>query len=191
MDYDERSNNHFLLGAIIGGILGSATGLLFAPKRGEDLRHEIADRYHQLNNMTRSFTNKAKHIAHIGYENRSEPMSKNFILGTIAGSLVGATTAFLLAPKAGAQLRRELSNKYAELAEQTHHLADKVGKKTRLFGRHADSYTDEWKEIAGDILDKITSHLASSRGQRQEKMGQVMDWLNIGVRLWHNFQKGR
>ena len=38
------SNNDFLSGLIVGGLLGSAFALLFAPQSGKKLRRKIANR---------------------------------------------------------------------------------------------------------------------------------------------------
>jgi gas vesicle protein len=42
------SASSFALGALIGGILGGAAALLLAPKTGEEMREEIADRYRKV-----------------------------------------------------------------------------------------------------------------------------------------------
>lgn len=185
-----RNNNNFLLGALMGGIIGGATGLLFAPKKGEDLRCDLADGYNRINDMTRTFTDKAKKLAHLNHNHNGydeEHSRKNFILGTVAGTLVGAMTAFLLAPKSGSQLRKDLSNKYSEIAEHTHHFANDVNKKTKMFAKNVDHYTGEWKEIASDVLDQITNNLSPSTKNKN----QLMDWLNIGVKVLHNLQQRR
>jgi gas vesicle protein len=36
-----ESSNHFLLGALIGGLAGAAAALLFAPKSGKELRNKL------------------------------------------------------------------------------------------------------------------------------------------------------
>jgi gas vesicle protein len=40
----------FLSGAIIGGLIGAAVGLLLAPSSGEDLRLQIQDRAQEIQN---------------------------------------------------------------------------------------------------------------------------------------------
>ncbi|MGJ7912860.1 YtxH domain-containing protein [Neobacillus sp. LXY-1] len=37
----DDSSNHFLLGAIVGGVVGAATALLLAPKAGKELRNTL------------------------------------------------------------------------------------------------------------------------------------------------------
>lgn len=48
---DERNNNNtyaFLLGTAIGAAVGAVTALLFAPKSGKELRHDIAEKSSEL-----------------------------------------------------------------------------------------------------------------------------------------------
>ncbi len=38
---NEKSSNHFLLGALVGGLAGALTALLLAPKSGRELRNTL------------------------------------------------------------------------------------------------------------------------------------------------------
>ncbi len=40
---EQTNYKSFMLGALIGGAIGAATALLFAPKSGRELRRDIAD----------------------------------------------------------------------------------------------------------------------------------------------------
>jgi len=42
----------FLLGAIVGGVLGAVTALLLAPKSGKELRADISEQAHLLSEKT-------------------------------------------------------------------------------------------------------------------------------------------
>jgi len=54
-----KSNAGFLLGALAGGLLGSITALLFAPKSGKELRGDIASGAHKVGESTRSAATRA------------------------------------------------------------------------------------------------------------------------------------
>ncbi len=45
----------FLLGAIVGGVAGAVTALLFAPKSGAELRRDIADSSTQMYDKSRDY----------------------------------------------------------------------------------------------------------------------------------------
>lgn len=44
----------WIKGAVVGGLIGAALGILYAPKRGEETREDIAKSFHELRE-------KAKH----------------------------------------------------------------------------------------------------------------------------------
>jgi gas vesicle protein len=56
-----RHRNHgksgFAIGAIFGGIVGGLTALLFAPKSGNKLRKDIANRYHDVSGKASEMLN--------------------------------------------------------------------------------------------------------------------------------------
>jgi gas vesicle protein len=56
MEVMMRRTASFLIGAIIGGVVGSALALLFAPASGDELRVQIGDR-------AQSFTNNIRQAA--------------------------------------------------------------------------------------------------------------------------------
>ena len=65
-----------------------------------------------------------------------------FLLGALAGALVGAGVALLLAPKTGAQVRRELSSGFNTAkdaaARRYRDIADKANQKLGHDGKTAD-----------------------------------------------------
>lgn len=48
----EKRNKDLLVGAVIGGVLGAVTALLFAPKSGRELRADLKEGYHQVSEKT-------------------------------------------------------------------------------------------------------------------------------------------
>jgi len=48
-----KPNKSFFIGALVGGIVGSVTALLFAPKAGKELRKDIADGAQQVGESTK------------------------------------------------------------------------------------------------------------------------------------------
>lgn len=43
---------NFFMGAVVGGVLGSVTALLFAPKSGDKVRKDIARKYNDFSDKT-------------------------------------------------------------------------------------------------------------------------------------------
>jgi len=48
-----KPNKSFLIGALVGGVVGSVTALLFAPKAGKELRKDIAVGAQQVGESTK------------------------------------------------------------------------------------------------------------------------------------------
>jgi gas vesicle protein len=52
MSHKKGSCKAFLLGSFLGGVIGSISALLFAPKEGKKLRKDIVDKYNDLTEKT-------------------------------------------------------------------------------------------------------------------------------------------
>lgn len=53
----EKKGKDLLIGAIVGGLLGAATALLFAPKSGRELRSDIAENAKTVSDKTVQLAN--------------------------------------------------------------------------------------------------------------------------------------
>ena len=49
---NEKKGKDLLIGAVVGGILGAATALLFAPKSGRELRSDISEQAQAASDKT-------------------------------------------------------------------------------------------------------------------------------------------
>lgn len=60
--YEEESVNmkDFVIGALVGGIVGAAAGLLLAPKTGRDLRSDVATQAISLKDKSVTLSSSAK-----------------------------------------------------------------------------------------------------------------------------------
>lgn len=84
-----KYNQNLLIGAAVAaGILGTLTGLLGVKK------------------TNRGWTGQAKDLLD------GEMVNKNMVLGGVAGGLVGAAAALLLAPKSGAELLHDITHPF-------------------------------------------------------------------------------
>ena len=91
-----------------------------------------------------------------------------FLLGALAGALVGAGIALLMAPKTGAQMREDLSSGYSSArdaaARRYRDLADKAGTrfeqataKLEQAGAKLEKKVDEYSNRASSTVSDITS----------------------------------
>ena len=54
----------FVIGGIIGGVLGATAGLLLAPKSGENIRHDLSEAYHDISDRTHDFAHDINKKGH-------------------------------------------------------------------------------------------------------------------------------
>lgn len=78
--------------------------------------------------------------------------TKGFLLGALAGGIIGSVTALLFAPKAGKELRQDISAGAQKVGDTTLYAANKVGETT---GRIAREIGDRTTSIAGSIVDSV------------------------------------
>lgn len=75
---------------------------------------------------------------------------KDFLLGAVVGGVIGAITALLLAPKAGKELRADLSDQYQNVSEKTIRIASDIGEKTQ---RIASDVSEKTQKLAGEVSE--------------------------------------
>lgn len=49
---NKLNGKDFVVGAVVGGVLGAVTALLFAPKKGSELRADISEQYGKISEKT-------------------------------------------------------------------------------------------------------------------------------------------
>lgn len=54
MSNNNMNGKDFLLGAVVGGVLGAVTALLLAPKSGRELRSDLNEQYHTISDKTQT-----------------------------------------------------------------------------------------------------------------------------------------
>ncbi|MEK3954307.1 MULTISPECIES: YtxH domain-containing protein [Psychrobacillus] len=77
-----------------------------------------------------------------------EVNGKDFIIGVLIGGIIGATTALLLAPKTGTELRGNLSTQANQLKDKTIDLSSTAKEKTTQLSKQI-------QEQSGQLVDKV------------------------------------
>jgi gas vesicle protein len=84
-----------------------------------------------------------------------------FLLGAIAGALVGAGVALLMAPKAGAEVRKDLSDGYSSVrdaaARRYRDMADRASAKLDEATAKFEEKVDQYKGRAASTINDATS----------------------------------
>ena len=75
-----------------------------------------------------TWTNKALKMSENLYNELSisDPATKNFIAGALVGLLVGAGSTALFSPKLGKQIRKNVSDKYHNVADKTQEVMEYI-----------------------------------------------------------------
>jgi gas vesicle protein len=87
--------------------------------------------------------------------------SGTFLLGALAGALVGAGVALLMAPKAGAEVRRDLTEGYGSVRDAAtrryRDLADRASAKLDQASERFEQKVDEYKGRTTSTMGDSTS----------------------------------
>ena len=85
------------------------------------------------------------------WNNEDSTGSGMFLLGALAGALVGAGVALLMAPKTGEQIRRDLSDGYSTVRDAASRRArDIADRATAKFEEKVDQYKSRTSSTTGD-----------------------------------------
>lgn len=184
----------FIVGAVVGSLLGSVAALLTAPSAGKELRDDLHDVYDNLSDTTEKLAKRGRSIAKdIGChtcawtdkaksvmdgatktmkgwisEEEEEHVPRDLLIGGIVGGVIGAALGFLLAPKTGGDLREQVRDICDDMSERTQDFADQVSRKGRAFAKKSSSQANQWLSLAQDFVNHISE-------DAQEKGENVID----------------
>lgn len=95
------------------------------------------------------------------WNNEDSTGSGMFLLGAVAGALVGAGVALLMAPKAGAEVRRDLSDGYSSVrdaaARRYREMADRASAKFEEASAKFEEKVDQYKGRTSSTVGDATS----------------------------------
>jgi len=94
---------------------------------------------------------------------------KDFLIGMLVGSIIGASVAFLMAPKSGRELRQDLSEGYESVSRKTQELARQVG-------QYSEALLDKVKEMAQQVKEEVQS-LTQRSNQRDFPLPHAVDYV--------------
>ena len=101
--------------------------------------------------------------------------SKDFIIGTLIGGIIGATTALFLAPKSGKQLREELNEQASAVLDKSEQFANNTKEKTADYTHavteQSSKYISLLKETVGQRDNETNELLEEVEGNTSETAG--------------------
>lgn len=203
----------FLIGAAVGSLVGTVSTLLLAPKSGKELRGDISDMYCDASDKTKCYTKKGKDfIKNVKYGTNNltdkakcivndivdwvnpsddESSNSNLLIGGLVGSVVGVIAGLMLAPKAGSELRDDIS-------DMAHEKVNLLSKKGQKMAKNMNSKANEWLELAQDVVDALTDKVKETSEDLTEKaddflnhsrVKNIMELVSLGARMWKQAKK--
>jgi gas vesicle protein len=113
--------------------------------------------------------------------------SKEFLIGTLIGGMIGAVTALLLAPKSGKELRNDLNEKASRWKEQTNHLTNKAFEKSSVVAEAAKEKTISLSHVvskqSSQLLNKVKDFKQNSSASDDATIEQDHDSEDIQKKL--------
>ncbi len=183
---ESNGSTNFLVGAVAGGLIGTVAALLLAPKKGEELRQDLHNGYHEVDDKLHCLLNDNK--------SKKETHPKDFVWGGILGGVAGACAGLLLAPKSGQALRKELREKCDQIGDISEQLADVVSEKSKTIANSVSSQAREWADKAKDVIHQVEEEgeeLQSGVGNVAQHINEALKWVELGTKIWQNVKKGR
>ncbi len=92
--------------------------------------------------------------------------SRDFLIGVMVGSAIGAAAALLYAPQAGADTRVQLRDKAAEAKERTAGLAQQAGARV-------GEVTGQAKARVGELAQQAQAKVGEATSQAKARVGEV------------------
>ncbi|WP_127585859.1 YtxH domain-containing protein [Paenibacillus koleovorans] len=93
---------------------------------------------------------------------------KDFLVGAVIGSVLGAITALLLAPKSGKELRADLSEQVSNVSEKTQQIASEVSNRTQGIVKQVSSHTGDWVQKAKEVASSVSEEVRAWKDARHE-----------------------
>lgn len=184
---------NFLKGALLGGVLGGVTALLVAPKSGRELREDIADGYTSFSERSHDFADDIKKQSYCLLErgqkmfNGVEENHNTFLTGGAIGAVIGAVAALLLAPQAGFKLREHLGDSYDEIREK----AEEVVRGFNDKKHNLQDKIEDWRDTFSTIVEKLSQSSRKGSKGGYSKIDELVEWANLGLRLYHQLHNRR
>ena len=151
-------------------------------------------------NLINSFTGSAQEAIEEHDGECEEGCTRDLATGAIVGALVGAAIGFLVAPKPGKKLIRDIADTYEDISDRTQDFAHDISKKGKAFAKTANKQANRWVEIAKQVVNELsdTEHDVKDNLINQAKslfndkrINEVIDWASLGYRVWNGLNTKR
>lgn len=106
-------------------------------------------------------------------ENQNNVNGKDLLIGTLVGSIIGAATALLLAPKAGRETRSDLNRQWITVRDKTQEVGRSVSGKAKEVGATVKNQSNEMIGKIKDTQQNVKEDMSELKDQGKESVGEV------------------
>jgi len=114
-------------------------------------------------------------------QDRGDNSGGTFVLGLLAGAVLGAGLGMLFAPKAGAKLRKQLFERAGELANQAQKGYHKVTEDAGQWAERGKEAAGEWTELGKDMVGEARDTVARGADEAQKYVRDAVDTVKVAV----------
>lgn len=107
--------------------------------------------------------------------------TKGFLFGAIAGGIIGSVTALLFAPKAGKELRQDISEGARKVQEQTARAAGHVSDRTVRFAKQIGNQATELADTARAAAEAAVTSVKQRRVELVDTVEEVTDSVTDAI----------
>lgn len=107
-----------------------------------------------------------------------ENTGNGLLLGTIVGGAIGVVATLLLAPKSGAKMRQDISDRIQAACQKTKEIAATIGDTTKEFVENVKEEATGLAEHAKESNENLKDTLIASKDEIKEKIGSSASTTN-------------
>ncbi|MNG06969.1 YtxH-like protein [compost metagenome] len=111
--------------------------------------------------------------------------TKGFLLGALAGAVVGSVTALLFAPKSGKELRSDIAEGAQKVGDTTarfaHQVGDTTGRLVKQVGDGASDVADRAKQAATNVIANVKSWRGAGSDVEEKLEEAIVSTLTAGI----------
>jgi gas vesicle protein len=116
-------------------------------------------------------------------ENQNNMSGKDFLLGAVIGGIIGATTALLLAPKQGKELREDLNRQYSVAKDKAQDWSAIAKEKSSEWASVVKERSGEMASTVKDVSGEVASAVKDISGDVSSKAKERFSSISLPGKL--------
>lgn len=190
-------SQNLLGGLLIGALVGIGGAFLIKSRAGEKIKRDLCDIYDgacdKVGNFTHDIAEKSEELTH-GIKkhfcnNKSSATSKNFLIGSIAGGVLGISAIAWLTSDMSKGFRKNFCHTFECLTDKTREIADEIEDTTEEVVDNLENRLNGWVKIASKLIHNFSDTTHKNVKDAHMNLDKVVDWAVLGIRLFNSLKK--